>query len=85
MEEPGGLLSMGSHRVRHYWSDLAVSYPVPCGILVPQPGIDPESPGLEGEFLTTGPPGKSGTSIAFVAIEVDEADLCKDKDFQDIG
>ena len=62
-----------------------VSYPVPCGILVPQPGIDPESPGLEGEFLTTGPPGKSGTSIAFVAIEVDEADLWKDKDFQDIG
>ena len=22
MEEPGGLLSMGSHRVRHDWSDL---------------------------------------------------------------
>jgi len=22
-EEPGGLLSMGSHRVRHDWSDLA--------------------------------------------------------------
>ena len=22
-EEPGGLLSIGSHRVRHYWSDLA--------------------------------------------------------------
>ncbi|XP_069400192.1 tachykinin-4 [Ovis canadensis] len=29
--------------------------------------------------------GKSGTSIAFVAIEMDEADLWKDKDFQDIG
>ena len=25
MEEPGGLLSMGSHRVRHNWSDLAVA------------------------------------------------------------
>ena len=24
-EEPGGLLSMGSHRVRHDWSDLAVA------------------------------------------------------------
>ena len=24
MGEPGGLLSMGSHRVRHDWSDLAV-------------------------------------------------------------
>ena len=23
--EPGGLLSMGSHRVRHDWSDLAVA------------------------------------------------------------
>ena len=23
MEEPGGLLSMGSYRVRHDWSDLA--------------------------------------------------------------
>ena len=25
MEEPGGLLSMGSHRVGHYWSDLAAA------------------------------------------------------------
>ena len=24
-EEPGGLLSMGSHRVGHYWSDLAAA------------------------------------------------------------
>ena len=30
-----------------------------CGIFVPQPGIRPESPALEGGFLTTGPPGKS--------------------------
>ena len=27
-----------------------------CGILVPQPGIEPKSPGLQGGFLTTGPP-----------------------------
>ena len=27
-----------------------------CGILVPQPGIDPTPPALEGEVLTTGPP-----------------------------
>ena len=32
---------------------------VACGILVPQPGIEPESPALEGEVLTTRPPGKS--------------------------
>ena len=25
MEEPGGLLSMGSHRVGHDWGDLAVA------------------------------------------------------------
>ena len=30
-----------------------------CGILAPQPGIKPASPALEGEVLTTGPPGKS--------------------------
>ena len=29
-----------------------------CGILAPQPGIEPESPALEGGFLTTGSPGK---------------------------
>ena len=26
-EEPGGLLSLGSHRVRHDWSNLAVAWP----------------------------------------------------------
>ena len=30
-----------------------------CGILVPQPEIEPAPPALEGEVLTTGPPGKS--------------------------
>ena len=31
-----------------------------CGILAPQPGIEPVvPPALEGEVLTTGPPGKS--------------------------
>ena len=33
--------------------------PVACGILAPQPGIEPASHALEGGFLTTGPPGKS--------------------------
>ena len=36
-----------------------LSCPVACGILVPQPGIEPASPALEGGFLTTRPPGKS--------------------------
>ena len=30
-----------------------------CGILAPQPGIEPTPPALEGEVLTTGPQGKS--------------------------
>ena len=35
---------------------------VMCGILVPQPGIEPMSPDLQG-FLTTGPPRKSPAGI----------------------
>ena len=30
-----------------------------CGILVPRPRIEPESPALGGRFLITGPPGES--------------------------
>ena len=30
-----------------------------CGILAPRPEIEPTPPALEGEVLTTGPPGKS--------------------------
>ena len=33
--------------------------PAARGVLVPGPGIEPVSPGLEDRFLTTGPPGKS--------------------------
>ena len=36
-----------------------LSCPVVCGILVPRPGIELPSLGLEGRFLTTGLPGKS--------------------------
>ena len=32
---------------------------VACGILAPTPGFEPAPPALEGEVLTTGPPGKS--------------------------
>ena len=35
-----------------------LSYPTVCGIFVPQSGVKPEPPALEGRFLTTGPPGK---------------------------
>ena len=30
-----------------------------CVILAPRPGIEPAPPALEGEVITTGPPGKS--------------------------
>ena len=36
-----------------------LSWPVACGILVSQLGIELSSPTLQGRFLTTGPPGNS--------------------------
>ena len=36
-----------------------LSWHVACGILVPQSGIKPMSPALQGRFLTAGPPRKS--------------------------
>ena len=47
----------------HTWPTVVVAQGLncssACGILIPWPGIEPESPGLAGRFLTTGPPGKS--------------------------
>ena len=37
-----------------------------CGILVPWPGMEPASPALEGEVLTTGPSGKSQKWFIFI-------------------
>ena len=55
------------------WASLVVVYrlscPKACGILFPQPGIKPTSLELEGEFLTTGPPGKSH-SLMFLMIHL---------------
>ena len=34
-------------------------YPTACGTLIPQPGIEPAPPVLEGGVLTIGLPGKS--------------------------
>ena len=36
-----------------------LSYSAACGILVPQPGIEPAPSELQGGFLTTELPGKS--------------------------
>ena len=38
---------------------VLVSWHEACEILAPQPGIEPTSPALEDEVLTTGLPGKS--------------------------
>ena len=35
MGEPGGLLSMGLHRVRHDWSDLAAAAAAAMPLLIP--------------------------------------------------
>ena len=58
----GLLSSCGTQAPEHVGSVVAacgLSCPTACGILVPQPGIEPASRALEGGFLTTGPPGKS--------------------------
>ena len=41
-----------------------LSGPMACGILVPRPEIELESPALEGKFFTTGPPGKSPNAFS---------------------
>ena len=38
---------------------VRLSCPATCGIVVPRPGIEPQSPALESRFSTPGPPGKS--------------------------
>ena len=54
-----------THKTLELWHTCSVvvaggfSCPQACGILVPQPGIEPVSPALQGGYLTTGPPGKS--------------------------
>ena len=45
-----------------------------CGILVPQPGIKPVSPALQGRFLTTGPPGKS---LIHIVVQQTLTQYCK--------
>ena len=47
-----------------------------CGILVPRPGIKPESLTLVGRFLTTGPPGKSCQGGFFKGLFVYFTDGC---------
>ena len=43
--------------------------PEACGILAPQPGIEPTLPTLEGEVFTTGLPGKSLALKYFINVD----------------
>ena len=96
--EPGGLPSLGSHRVGHDWSDLAAAVlihwvmpdslrphglqparllcpwgfsrqeywsglPCPPPGNLPNSGIEPRSPALQGDSLPTEPPGKHRTTL----------------------
>ena len=65
--EPGGLLSMGLHRVGHDGSDLAAAaacwsrLPFSTPGDLPNPGIEPmslASPALAGRFFNIATPGK---------------------------
>ena len=41
-----------------------------CRILVPQPGIKPTSPALQGRFSTTGPPGSPCLSLPIISFSL---------------
>ena len=55
-EEPGGLQSMGSQRVRHDWMTKHTQH---MWDLSSRPGITPRSPALQVRFSTVGLPGMS--------------------------
>ena len=44
-----------------------LSFSEACGTFVPQPGIEPESPALQGEFLTTGPHERPQSWISVIS------------------
>ena len=50
---------LSSQRTSSLLEAHVLSCSVACGILIPQPGIEPMSPALQGRFLTTGLLGKS--------------------------
>ena len=52
------LLVLGLQGRWTQWLQWAGLVAMACGILVPQTGIEPASPALQGRFLTTGPSGK---------------------------
>ena len=61
-----------STRTLEYTGSVVVAHElsrsVARGILVPQPGMKPVSPALQGRFLTTGPPGKPPTNLFHISL-----------------
>ena len=55
-----------------------------CGILVPWPRIKPMSPALEGEFLPTGPPGRS-LNIFYNKCVLPERNVKREATFKNSG
>jgi len=80
--EPGGLPTMGSHRVGHDWWDLAAAAPRHAlgmwdlGFLFRNRTLSPE---LEGRFLITGPSGKSQDSIKSLKELKGQCHMCYSK------
>ena len=46
-----------------------------CGVLVPEPGIEPVSPALAGGVSTTGPPGKSLALLLYEGVVLHGASM----------
>ena len=51
--------------------------PKPCGILAPQPGMEPVSPALEGEVQITGP---AGTALVKFYMTVEPPKKCRPRE-----
>ena len=58
-------LSMGFSR-QEYWSEL----PFPSPEDLPDPGIEPRSPALQADILTSEPPGKPHSLLKFLLLTV---------------
>ena len=72
------LSSYGTWAPEHAGSVAGVRAQLPhcCEILVPQPGIKPECPALEGGFLTTGAPGSSHSCRFLDSTKLPKGLLC---------
>ena len=55
--------------------------PEACGLLTPRPGIEPTPAALEGEVLTTGPPGKSLSQVLLSNKRYHVGLVCQAKQF----